>query len=105
MKNLYHEQIDEIQEAFRKRNDSLQSEVDDYKDKVRKGKVKGDIDTEHLASIADNDEYIANIVSAELSGIKGCQKWIVFCRNIEELMDIQPNIPKWFKCFNQSVNH
>lgn len=78
--------------------------INDYKDKVRKGKVKGDIDTEHLASIADNDEYISNIVAAELSGIKGCQKWIVFCRNIEELRDIQPNIPKWFKCFNQSVN-
>lgn len=77
------------------------SYVNEYKKYCRENKAKGKIDSNRIALVSDNDKYIHDIIVKETSGLKGCQKWIVFCSNIKELNEIAKHIPKWF---DKSVN-
>lgn len=72
------------------------SYVNEYKKYCRENKAKGKIDSNKIALVSDNDKYIHDIIVKETSGLKGCQKWIVFCSNIKELNEIAKHIPKWF---------
>ena len=68
----------------------------EYKRYVKNNRAKGKLDSNKLALVKDNDEYIHNIILEETKDLKGCQKWIVFCSSIKELNELTTHIPKWF---------
>ena len=59
-------------------------EVKRYDNYKRKNKSKGNVDEEKLSVITNEDFYIRDIVKKETACVKGCQKWVVFCKNIKE---------------------
>ncbi len=72
------------------------SEVKRYNNYRYKNKSKGDIDETKLSVLTNEDFYIRDIVRKETSEVKGCQKWIVFCKNITELKEMRNKVPNWF---------
>ena len=72
------------------------SEVRRYNDYRRKNKSKGDIDESKLSVLTNEDFYIRDIVKKETANVKGCQKWVVFCKNITELKEMRDKVPHWF---------
>ena len=61
-----------------------------------KNRSKGDIDDKKLSVITNEDFYIRDIVKKETACVKGCQKWIVFCKGIKELQEMKCNVSNWF---------
>ena len=45
----------------------------------------------------NEDFYIRDIVKRETACVKGCQKWVVFCKNIKELKEMKYNVSNWFE--------
>lgn len=71
-------------------------DVNEYKRYCKENKAKGKIPSNKLALVSDNDKYIHDIILKECVGLKGCQKWIVFCSSIKEVKELMKHIPKWF---------
>ena len=72
-------------------------EVKRYDNYKRKNKSKGNVDEEKLSVVTNEDFYIRDIVKKETSCVKGCQKWVVFCKNIKELKEMKYNVSNWFE--------
>lgn len=72
-------------------------EVKRYDNYKRKNKSKGNIDEDKLSVVTNEDFYIRDIVKKETSCVKGCQKWVVFCKNIKELKEMKYNVSNWFE--------
>ena len=70
--------------------------VNEYKKYCKENKAKGKVDPNKIALVSDNDKYIHDIIIKETDGLKGCQKWIVFCSSIKEVNELSKHIPKWF---------
>lgn len=70
--------------------------IEEYRKMVKLSKVKELINPERIALVADVDKNINKIVSKEIQNIKGCQKWIVFLSRIEDLVEVEGHIQKWF---------
>ena len=73
------------------------SEVKRYDSYRRKNRSKGNIDENKLSVITNEDFYIRDIVKKETACVKGCQKWVVFCKNIKELKEMKYNVSNWFE--------
>ena len=71
-------------------------EVKRYDNYRRKNKSKGSVDENKLSVITNEDFYIRDIVKKETAYVKGCQKWVVFCKNIKELKEMKYNVSNWF---------
>ena len=71
-------------------------EVKRYDNYRRKNKSKGSVDENKLSVITNEDFYIRDIVKKETACVKGCQKWVVFCKNIKELKEMKYNVSNWF---------
>ena len=71
-------------------------EVKRYDNYRRKNKSKGSVDENKLSVITNEDFYIKDIVKKETACVKGCQKWVVFCKNIKELKEMKYNVSNWF---------
>lgn len=72
-------------------------EVKRYDNYKRKNKSKGNVDEDKLSVVTNEDFYIRDIVKKETSCVKGCQKWVVFCKNIKELKEMKYNVSNWFE--------
>jgi len=72
-------------------------EVKRYDNYKRKNKSKGNVNEEKLSVVTNEDFYIRDIVKKETSCVKGCQKWVVFCKNIKELKEMKYNVSNWFE--------
>ena len=71
-------------------------EVKRYDNYRRKNRSKGTVDENKLSVITNEDFYIRDIVKRETACVKGCQKWVVFCKNIKELKEMKYNVSNWF---------
>lgn len=71
-------------------------EVKRYNNYRSKNRSKGSVDENKLSVITNEDFYIRDIVKKETSSVKGCQKWVVFCKNIKELKEMKYNVSNWF---------
>ena len=72
-------------------------EVKRYDNYRRKNRSKGTVDENKLSVITNEDFYIRDFVKRERACVKGCQKWVVFCKNIKELKEMKYNVSNWFE--------
>lgn len=80
--------------GYKSRIAGLLEDVKDPSNSVRVLGVTEEIT--RLQLLKEEDKNIAEVVQAETSDIKGVQKWVVFCNNIDELEDMSTHLYRWF---------